>query len=224
MRKDRRLPMIGYYNASVILTYVGLVLAVVGIIQALDGRPQAAILCLMGAGLCDMFDGTIARMCDRSEEEKAFGVQIDSLCDLVCFGILPMIIGYAVGNTSWVGTACQAAYMLAVVIRLGYFNVQEIWRAQEDGEKRTHYEGLPVTAVSLLLPAGLLLDIPTRFSILRFYNFALLTLAIFFVAKIRVKKPYGKTLLILSAIGIVLFVLVCRYGGAIECLRSTVAR
>ena len=42
MRKDRRLPMIGYYNASVILTYVGLVLAVVGIIQALDGRPQAA--------------------------------------------------------------------------------------------------------------------------------------------------------------------------------------
>lgn len=221
MRQSRKLPVIGYYNRSVILTYIGLVFAVVGIVEALDFRPQIAIICLMVCGLCDMFDGTIARKCTRTEDEKAFGVQIDSLCDLVCFGILPAIIGYSVGNTSWIGTACMALYMLAVVIRLGYFNVQEINRARENGSKRTHYEGLPVTTVAILLPAGLLLDVPTHFSVLRFFNVALVVLAVAFVSKIKVHKPYKWGLVALAIVGVGVFALVCRYGGTIECLRSS---
>ena len=75
--------MIGYYNYSVILTYIGLASAVYGMVQAMSYNPRVAILCLMVCGLCDAFDGAIARTCKRTEDEKSFGMQIDSLCDLL---------------------------------------------------------------------------------------------------------------------------------------------
>ena len=78
--------MIGFYNASVILTYLGVVSAVFGMSQAFNGNFKIAILCLMISGLTDMYDGTIAKMIKRSEDAKKFGIEIDSLCDLVCFG------------------------------------------------------------------------------------------------------------------------------------------
>ena len=81
--------MIGFYNASVILTYLGVVSAVFGMSQAFNGNFKIAILCLMISGLTDMYDGTIAKMIKRSEDAKKFGIEIDSLCDLVCFG--PMV-------------------------------------------------------------------------------------------------------------------------------------
>ena len=57
--------MIGFYNYSVILTYLGLGSAIGGIVLALDKQPKLAVLCLLVCGLCDMFDGTIARTCKR---------------------------------------------------------------------------------------------------------------------------------------------------------------
>ena len=52
--------MIGFYNASVILTYLGVVSAVFGMSQAFNGNFKIAILCLMISGLTDMYDGMIA--------------------------------------------------------------------------------------------------------------------------------------------------------------------
>ena len=49
--------MIGFYNASVILTYLGVVSAVFGMSQAFNGNFKIAILCLMISGLTDMYDG-----------------------------------------------------------------------------------------------------------------------------------------------------------------------
>ena len=59
----------------------------------------------MIAGLCDMFDGKIASTMERTRQEKRFGVQIDSLSDLICFGVLPALIVYSGGGrlnqTAW---------------------------------------------------------------------------------------------------------------------------
>ncbi|MBQ1536339.1 MAG: CDP-alcohol phosphatidyltransferase family protein, partial [Ruminococcus sp.] len=75
--------MIGFYNYTVILTYLSLCSAVVGITQVFEGREARAILCLLISGICDLFDGKVARhKKDRTDEEKLFGIQIDSLCDL----------------------------------------------------------------------------------------------------------------------------------------------
>ena len=51
--------MIGYYNYTVVLTYVSLASSVFGMTQAIHGRFKTAILCLAISGLCDMFDGKI---------------------------------------------------------------------------------------------------------------------------------------------------------------------
>ena len=87
--------MIGFYNVSVILTYLGVVSAAIGVNFALHSNFKISMICLMICGLTDMYDGTIARMIKRSDGAKKFGVQIDSLCDLVCFGVYPAMIGYA---------------------------------------------------------------------------------------------------------------------------------
>ena len=56
---------------------------------AVNGHLHLGVMCLAISGLCDMFDGKIARTKkNRTEVEKRFGIQIDSLSDIVCFGVL----------------------------------------------------------------------------------------------------------------------------------------
>ena len=78
--------MIGFYDYTVILTYASVVSATVGIFVALTGaqHPYIATFCLMFCGLCDAFDGRVARKKkDRAKDMCAFGVQIDSLSDML---------------------------------------------------------------------------------------------------------------------------------------------
>ena len=85
--------MIGFYDYTVVVTYISLVSSIVGMFCAIDGKLTVAVFCLAFSGLCDMFDGKIARTKkDRTDDEKSFGIQIDSLCDIVCFGIFPIIL------------------------------------------------------------------------------------------------------------------------------------
>ena len=86
--------MIGVYDYTVLATYLSLAFGVSGILAAMNGSPYSALLCLMVSGLLDAFDGRIARTKkNRTEQEKRFGIQIDSLNDVVCFGVLPGVIG-----------------------------------------------------------------------------------------------------------------------------------
>ena len=82
---------IGYYNYTVILTYISLFCSIAGMLFTVNGWYKMAVLCLALSGLCDMFDGKIARRkTDRTDDEKCFGIQIDSLCDMVCFAKMQM--------------------------------------------------------------------------------------------------------------------------------------
>ena len=92
--------LIGYYNYTVILTDLSLISSVFGIYMAMRGHVAGAVYCLMVSGFCDMFDGKVARTKKRCEAEQKFGIQLDSLSDLVCFGVLPTVIGYAIGMTN----------------------------------------------------------------------------------------------------------------------------
>jgi len=210
--------MIGYYNVSVILTYLSLVSAMCGMPLALSGHVQWAVICLIFCGLCDCFDGAIARMCKRTDSEKRFGVEIDSLCDLVSFSVFPAIIGYSVGMNQWYWYPVLAFFVLAGVIRLGYFNVQEIERAQAGGGHRTHFEGLPVTSSALLAPVLLLAAGGLKCSMV--YAFGLLGIGVLNILRFKLEKPYGKKLLIMSAIGAVVLVLVCMFGETMNALHG----
>ena len=217
--------MIGYYNPSVILTYFGLCTAVFGMTKALGGDVKTALLCLMVCGLCDMFDGSIARRCKRTEDEKSFGIQIDSLCDLVCFGVLPEMLGYGIKEieVNFFDIFASSIYVLAAIIRLGYFNVQEINRVESGSAKREYYEGLPVTSVALLLPVFCLMDVYIKpLAAGKVYSIALLVIAMAFVTKFRVKKPYMHRLILIAFVGLLIFLLILKEGDNIAYASSTI--
>lgn len=201
--------MIGFYNYTVILTYLSLISSVTGMIFAagFDGmgaHPEYAIICLMVSGLCDMFDGKVARTKkNRTECEKQFGIQIDSLCDVVCFGVLPSIIGYSVGMTSWCDLPILLMFPTCAVIRLAYFNVTEEERQKKTAEVRKTYEGLPVTSVALILPLlySFHKDIGEWFPAV--YGGALFIIALAFITRFKIKKPSMRTMLIFIAVGAV---------------------
>ena len=121
--------MIGFYDYTVILTYISFASSISGIFLATRGHFNWAIFCLAFSGLCDMFDGKIARTKkNRTDDEKNFGIQIDSLCDVVCFGIFPVMICYCLGVNTPAGIGALIFYSVASVIRLAYFNVSEAKR------------------------------------------------------------------------------------------------
>ena len=151
--KKEKQDMLGFYDYTVVLTYISLAVSVFGMTRALEGDFKVAILCLALSGLCDMFDGKIARTKkNRTEDEKKFGIQIDSLCDVVCFGVFPAMICYCLGMNHIPGVIILCLYCVASVIRLGYFNVMEEKRQNETSELRHYYQGLPITSMAIILP------------------------------------------------------------------------
>lgn len=211
--------MIGFYDYTVVLTYISLVISAVGMTQAIHGRFKTAIVCLALSGLCDMFDGKIARTKkNRTEDEKAFGIQIDSLCDMVCFGAFPALICYLLGMRGFWGLAAIGLYVVASVIRLAFFNVMEMKGAliSEDGEK--FYRGLPITSISVALPMAFLIQffVSTRVFIICLYV-VLLTVGLLFVVDFKMRKPTSRELgVLIGMVAVAVSVVVIRSRYAVQ--------
>lgn len=194
--------MIGFYNYTVILTYISLLISVFGMIQAFGRGFRSAILCLALSGLCDMFDGKIARTKkDRTDDEKLFGIQIDSLCDVICFGIFPAMICFLVGVRGIFGSLFVGYYCVCSVIRLAFFNVLETRRqASEDGANK-YYHGLPITSMAIILPLIFLLQtVVPPFVFIIVLHCALFIVGTLFIVDFKLKKPNNITLFFLVAI------------------------
>ena len=145
--------MIGFYDYTVLLTYLSLISAVGGITLVTCGHPILATYCLLFCGLCDMFDGKVARTKkNRTAEEKGFGIQIDSLSDIVAFGVLPATMTVVLCGHAWYAYVIAALFTLAGLIRLAYFNVTEELRQKSTDEVRKTYTGLPITSSALIFP------------------------------------------------------------------------
>ena len=183
--------LLGFYDYTVILTYMSLLSAFAGMILSGRGMHTAAVLCLMFCGICDAFDGTVARTKkNRTEDEKAFGIQIDSLCDVVSFGVFPALLSVRMGLNGILGMAIAAIYSLCAVIRLAFFNVQEAKRQQAEEGKRKTYRGLPVTSISMIYPVIALLQLFLPAGAFRVVlHIVMAATAFAFVLDFSVKKP-----------------------------------
>ena len=198
------------FKKSVLLTYLGVVFAVASIYFAFIKMAFAegsymrySLVCLVLAGICDMFDGKVARMCKRTQEEKEFGIQIDSLADTVNFILVPVIIMLSLGMTSIIDFVIYTLFVIFGISRLGYFNVHA------DSEKAvSFYDGLPVTTTAIIYPVlGLLHGQIPENTFCIIYIVATLITAILFVTKIKVPKFKGMAYIIIPILAIVLTIL-----------------
>lgn len=197
--------MIGKWNKSVIATYVGMLLAVASIFLLMSGFYKAAMMCFMGAGICDLFDGTIARMCKRTEEEKNFGIQLDSLVDVVSFIVLPVVLIVKLAGLTWYAAVAAVLYSVFGIARLAYFNV-----CQEENEDKDspikYYTGMPVTYAALVFPLVYLLHLYFNTEVTAlFMCIAMEIMALLFILKIKFIKPGKKGYIFLMLLAIALF-------------------
>ena len=222
--------MIGLFDYTVWLTYLSLAFATIGIVVSLQqsGHPYIGVFFLLLCGLCDAFDGRVARTKkNRTDFEKKYGVQIDSLSDLVAFGVLPACIGNAMirvsPTISEIPTIHKGdrlafpieiflyiivlVYVLAALIRLAYFNVTEEERQKTESGNRKYYTGLPVTSAALIFPSVLLFQYIIPKDITLVYFGVMLLVAILFLSKFQIRKPGLRGILIMVVIGFVEFIL-----------------
>ena len=222
--------MIGFYDYTVILTYLSILSGTAGIILCLNGigHPYPGMFFLLFSGLCDTFDGKVARMKkDRTAEMKRFGIQIDSLADLIAFGVLPACIGMAMFRSRMqlqvfsgpkiallqnypiiyqsVLTTIAILYVLAAMIRLAYFNVMEESDQNRDKNGEKAYTGLPVTSAALIFPAVMILHILIKADLM--YFGVMIVVGILFLSKFKLKKPKNAAIAIMIAFGALEFIL-----------------
>ncbi len=211
--KEKKKRFIGFYDYTVVLTYIGLCCSVVGMTQAINGRYRIAVVCLALSGLCDMFDGKIARSKkNRTEEEKMFGMQIDSLCDVVCFGVYPAMICWLLGVRSILGWIVICFYCVCSVIRLGYFNVLETKRQQTEDGANKFYHGLPITSMAIVLPLVFMLQVFLSDEVFLFALYlSLFVVGLLFIVDFPLKKPNNTvlTVLVLVVAAAVVVMILC---------------
>jgi CDP-diacylglycerol--serine O-phosphatidyltransferase len=145
------------------LTLLALASGITAIRFAMAGRWPAAVTAIICAGILDMLDGRAARLLGA---DSRFGAQLDSLADLVSFGVAPGIIMYMwtlkqMGDAGWIAAlifcACSA-------IRLARFNVESV-RDEGATKGNPYFTGLPTPAAAcmVLLPLLVWFQFPGTF-------------------------------------------------------------
>lgn len=203
--------MIGVYDYTVIATYLSLLLGAWRPLfrRAKRASRRHAVPDARGAARC--LRRRIARTKkDRTEQEKRFGIQIDSLNDLVCFGVLPAAIGWSMDCDRLWFLATMSFFALCALIRLAYFNVTEEERQNQMSEHRAYYLGVPVTASAVLAPLFYLLSLRFALNCAVVYALGLFLLGVLYITPIRVKKPQLRGVALLSVFGLGEFAVLLR--------------
>ena len=181
---------IGVYNLANFVTLLGLSSAVVACFAAASGAARLAMCMFLLAGLCAMFDGRIARGAgSRTRKEKVFGIQIDTVCDMVSFGLTPVIIVYFLGFKRWHDIAVYIIYASCAAIRLAYFNTQAIEETPDLNMKA--FTGVPTPFSCIILPpliifGRLMQHRPLLVNLVT--DVLILAVGIAFIINVRVKK------------------------------------
>ena len=147
-----------YVSVPNLVTYVSIAGGFLAMSAALGGGGWALVgVCLGVSVIADMFDGTFASQFTRTERERAFGAQLDSLSDALAFGAAPVVAGsfLVTLDSTWIRVvwgASSVVYLVAVVTRLAFFNVY-----QGQGSR---FVGLPSTMAGLVVATVYLVHPP----------------------------------------------------------------
>jgi len=202
--------MLRFMNRANALTLTGAACALGAALLALSGRVSWGLVVFSIAGLCDLFDGVLARSLERTPSEELFGQRLDSLCDGFSFGACGALILHAGGLRHPAEIAILIAFSLAALWRLAYFDTLGMEPApSEEGSQvpptgPPRFLGLPTTYVALFLPLAGLGGLHSP-DLLRWCFVGVgLFLAVAMVAPVRIPKPGRKAypVFLLLALGL----------------------
>ncbi|MGC6768134.1 CDP-alcohol phosphatidyltransferase family protein [Enterococcus sp. LJL51] len=207
--------LIGSYNKTVLITYIGIILSIVGMVQAIKGAIQYSLICLIAAGICDLFDGRFAAIFKRNEYEKSFGVEIDSLGDMINFAAFPIVLFYMAGLNAWWHIPLFGFYSLAAITRLAHFNVMA--KTASETERPSFFQGLPVTYSALIFPLVWLISswlMPDLRDML--CSLAFLCVGVLFVLDVKIPKPRGAAYIFFAVLAVLVSYFILTFRGAVS--------
>ena len=192
---------LGRIDPPSMLTLLSIVLSCTAVILTEHGRLELGAICLMYAGLCDLFDGWLARKLRVSGEAAELGKQLDSLADMASFGVVPPLLIFAAGLRGTAMGLAAVFYACCAAIRLAHFNVHG---TIGEGSGR-YYTGLPVTYAALVFPLVLYVCTspampPEGWPL----QLSLWAVGMLFIVRIPVPKPRGAAYAVFVALAVVL--------------------
>ena len=136
----------GLYILPSLFTSANLVFGFLSVLFSIHGQFAAASWCVMMSIIMDALDGRVARW---TKSTSSFGIEFDSLADLISFGVAPSILMYqmVLQTMDKSGVTIAAFYVVAGALRLARFNI----KAHEGGPSSTHFVGLPIPAAAGIL-------------------------------------------------------------------------
>ena len=176
-----------------ILTFIGIVFSIIGIYFCNIKFINEAIIMMILAGICDAFDGFIAK---KINNDDTYGIQLDSLSDIISSGILPISLCLSMGYDSFIDIGVYIIFIICGITRLAYYNV--------NSSNDKCFVGLPITCSTILIP---LLYIIIKNEII--FMLALLILSISFITNIKIPKPSLRMRTVLSIMGLIVIGLIC---------------
>ncbi|MCL2243552.1 MAG: CDP-diacylglycerol--serine O-phosphatidyltransferase [Treponema sp.] len=152
----------GIYILPSLFTCGNMCFGMLSIFSSIEGNFITAAWFLIGALACDIMDGRIARMTKTTSE---FGLQLDSLSDLVSFGTAPAVMMYmlVLNSMGKIGFAIAILFVLCSALRLARFNA-----LAHSGEPQKHFVGLPTPA-----SAGVIISFVLSYQLLAPAEFSL---------------------------------------------------
>ena len=137
------------------LTLIGVCIGLTSIRFALDGRFELAIIAILFAALIDGLDGRIARLIKGTSK---VGKELDSLTDMISFGVAPAFIMYfwKLNTLERFGWLLCLVYVICVALRLARFNINS---NQEPSWKDNFFEGVPSPAGGILVLTPLIISL-----------------------------------------------------------------
>jgi CDP-diacylglycerol--serine O-phosphatidyltransferase len=190
------------------VTLVGLVAASACAMLAISNLIPYALVALMISGVCDLFDGVLARRCHRSQTQVEFGGRLDTIVDVCSFGFAPMVLMYSAGLNGIWEIPLLVFFVVCVVWRLAFFDVVGL---QSVG-KRQYFIGLPVTYVAMFLPLAFLAGFWGQVYLQGCVAITTFGLAIAMISTVRIRKPSGVFYIVFPVAGLVLMFVFITFG------------
>ncbi len=158
-----------------IITLSNLIFGITSLWYTMEGMYKEAAIAILLAMVLDGLDGRLARYLQVSSD---FGKELDSLADLVSFGVAPALLAYGslLYAYGFLGLTVSIIFALCGAIRLARFNVLNI---------KTHFVGIPITFAGPLLVIFILLS--NRLPLV-FYPFASIVLSYLMVSNFKIPK------------------------------------